>query len=37
MLPSNDKNADAYYYNYYFFNNNENTLSTVDHSQSLYA
>ncbi len=29
MLPSNDKNADAYYYNYYFFNNNENTLSTV--------
>lgn len=37
MLPSNDKNADAYYYNYYFFNNNENTLSTVDHSQSLHA
>ena len=37
MLPSNDKNAGAYYYNYYFFNNNENTLSTVDHSQSLYA
>lgn len=37
MLPSNDKNADAYYYNYYFFNNNENTISTVDHSQSLYA
>ena len=31
MLPSNDKNADAYYYNYYFFNNNENTLSTVTH------
>ena len=29
MLPSNDKNADAYYYNYYFLNNNENTLSTV--------
>ena len=29
MLPSIDKNADAYYYNYYFFNNNENTLSTV--------
>ena len=29
MLPSNDKNADAYYYNYYFFNNNENTRSTV--------
>lgn len=37
MLPSNDKNADAYYYNYYFFNNNENTLSTVDLSQSLHA
>lgn len=37
MLPSNDKNADAYYYNYYFFNNNENTLSTVANTQSLHA